>query len=445
MKRLFSASFFFLALFLAPALRADDDETFLLRVEPANLQAVLNKFDLELEGSFPQQNLYEVEREDESGESTAAFIRRVRRDTRVLGFEVNQEIESPEVTPDSPLRPGTAPAQQALRNRQVVDFFGTSALAGYVSQPASALVRLPEARSRATGAGIVAVIDTGVDPNHGLLRSALVPGYDFTRNAGGGSEMLDLDPSMAAQITQEATGFLEQLQPTVINEYATAILTQEATGFLEGSKPPFGFGHGTMVAGLIRLVAPTARIMPLKAFTPLGTASLFNLTRAVYYAADHGAKVVNMSFTIAQTSDEFTRAINYAAARGVICVGAAGNAGRQTVVFLAAYHNVLGVASLSDSSTRSAFSNFGTALVSVAAPGEGLITAYPGGGYASVWGTSFSTPLVAGAVALLEHVRPGPTYPQAEQSLQRAVPLTLDLGAGRLDVHAAVMHRLSLP
>jgi subtilisin family serine protease len=200
-----------------------------------------------------------------------------------------------------------------------------------------------------------------------------------------------------------------------------------------------------MVAGLIRLVAPTARIMPLKAFTPLGTASLFNLTRAVYYAADNGAKVINMSFTIAQTSDEFTRAINYAAARGVICIGAAGNSGRQTVVFPAAYHNVLGVASTTNADQRSTFSNFGAALVSLAAPGEGLITAYPGGGYASVWGTSFSTPLVAGAVALLEQARPGTSYFQAEQSLQRAVPLTLDLGAGRLDINAAVTHRMLQP
>lgn len=443
MKRLIGS---LLLLFVAPLLQADDDDTFLLRVAPAHLQAVLEKFDLEVEDSFPQQNLYEVEREDDDdNESNSAFILRVRRDPRVLGFEINQEVEAPEVTPGSPIQPGTVPAQQALQNRSMVNFYGTSALAGFVTQPAGAIIRLPEARTRATGAGVIAVIDTGIDPNHTLLRGALVPGYDFTRNMPGASELDDLDPSTIGVITQEAGAFLEQLRPTLVSQYATAIVTQEAGAFLEGSRPPSGFGHGTMVAGLIRLVAPTARIMPIKAFTALGTASLFDLTRAVYYAADNGARVINMSFTIEQTSDEFTRAINYAASRGVISVGAAGNSGRQTIVFPAGFHNVLGIASTSNANQRSSFSNFGAALVSLAAPGEGLITAYPGGGYASVWGTSFSTPLVAGTVALLQHIRPNTSYAQAEQSLHQAAPAGPDLGAGRLDVNSALVFRMAQP
>lgn len=430
-----------LVLGVGPALA--DDGSFLLRVAPNNLAAVLNAYQLELEGSFPQQNLYEVEWEGEDdGESAASFISRVRRDSRVLGFEINQEIEAPEVTPGAPIQPSTAPGQNALSNRTMVSFYGTQALAGFVSQPAGTRVNLTQARTMATGTGIVAVIDTGVDPDHSLLRGSLVAGYDFVSNTPGGSEMHEID---AAKITQEAAVFLEQLRSVRVSEYATAIVAQEAAVFLEGSQPLPGFGHGTMVAGLIRLTAPTARIMPLKAFSALGTASLFNLTRAVYYAADNGAKVINMSFTLEQPSDEFTRAINYAAARGVISVGAAGNSGRETVVFPAAFHNVLGVASTTASDTRSNFSNFGAALVSLAAPGEGLVTAYPGGGYATVWGTSFSTPLVSGTVALLEQVRPGTQYGRAEQSLQQARPLGTALGAGRLDAAAALRHHLTQP
>lgn len=420
-----------------------DDESFLLRVAPNNLSAVLSAYQLELEESFPGQNLYEVEWEGgDDDESVTSFINRVRRDTRVLGFEINQEIETPEVTPGVPIQPSAAPAQNALANRTMVSFYGTQALAGFVSQPAGPRVNLAEARTMATGAGIVAVIDTGIDPDHSLLRGSLVPGYDFVNNTPGASEMHEID---AAKITQEAGVFLEQLRSVPVSEYAVAIVAQEAGVFLEGSQPLPAFGHGTMVAGLIRLTAPTARIMPLKAFTALGTASLFDLTRAVYYAADNGAKVINMSFTLEQPSDEFTRAINYAAARGAISVGAAGNSGRETVVFPAAYHNVLGVASTSHSDTRSSFSNFGAALVSLAAPGEGLVTAYPGGGYATVWGTSFSTPLVSGTVALLEQVRPGTQYGRAEQSLQQARPLGASLGAGRLDAAAALRHHLTQP
>jgi thermitase len=150
-----------------------------------------------------------------------------------------------------------------------------------------------------------------------------------------------------------------------------------------------------------------------------------------------------MSFTIAQPSDEFTRAINQAATRGVICVGAAGNEGRETIVFPAAYFTVIGVASTTNADARSGFSNFGTTLVSLAAPGEGLITTYPGGNYAAAWGTSFSAPLVSGTVALLEQIRPGATFADALQALEKALPLGSSLGAGRLDIPAALHYRLA--
>ncbi len=428
-----------LALFVPASARADDN--FLLRVSATNLRAVLRAYNLELEDSFPQQNLYLVEWEGEGSVNT--FVERVRRDPRVLGFERDQEIEAPEVTPGAPLNPNTAAGTEALQNRTIVDFFGTPALAGFVNQPASRVIGLDRARTMATGAGIVAVIDTGVDPNHTLLRGALVGGFDFTRNVAGADEMADLDSTTSAVLTQEAGLFLEHLRPTLVSEFASAILTQEAGLFLEGSRPPSGFGHGTMIAGLIRLVAPTARIMPLKAFTAAGTASLFNLTRAVYYATDNGARVINMSFTLRQPSDEFTRAINYAVARGVISVGAAGNEGRETVVFPASYHNVLGIASTTNTDTRSTFSNFGAALVSLAAPGEGLVTIYPGGGYATVWGTSFSSPLVSGTVALMLQIRPNSTYQDVEQAILASRRLGPELGAGRLDVGASMVSRLA--
>src|SRR2546426_10763559 len=81
---------------------------------------------------------------------------------------------------------------------------------------------------------------------------------------------------------------------------------------LDTRQVPRTFGHGTMVAGIIHLVAPTAQIMPLKAFETDGRAHLFEILRAIYYAVDHGAKVINMSFSTEQRSAEMKRAINYA-------------------------------------------------------------------------------------------------------------------------------------
>ena len=79
-----------------------------------------------------------------------------------------------------------------------------------------------------------------------------------------------------------------------------AILSQSSTSILDGR--PTSFGHGTMTAGLVHLVAPNARIMPLKAFAGDGSSDLFNILRAIYYAADHGANVISMSFEITQSS-----------------------------------------------------------------------------------------------------------------------------------------------
>jgi thermitase len=107
-------------------------------------------------------------------------------------------------------------------------------------------------------------------------------------------------------------------------------------------------------------------------------------------------------------------------------------------MYPAAYDNVIGVASTANNDLRSTFSNYGSKLVTISAPGEGIITPYPGGGFAAAWGTSFSTPYVAGTAALLSGVYSGASPSQVTTALSNARRLTTDLGYGRLDSYRAV-------
>ena len=150
------------------------------------------------------------------------------------------------------------------------------------------------------------------------------------------------------------------------------------------------FGHGTMVAGVIHLVAPTARIMPLKAFDASGAGYTSDIIRALHYASLHNAKVINMSFSRPTASNELKRALDFAACRGAVLVAAAGNVGTTSLRYPAAYSNVIGVASTRNDDTRSSFSSYGWSTCRLAAPGEAIITTYPAGTFAAAWGTSFA-------------------------------------------------------
>jgi len=138
--------------------------------------------------------------------------------------------------------------------------------------------------------------------------------------------------------------------------------------------------------------------------------------------------------------------VNYAARRGVICVASAGNDSRKALVYPAAFGNVVGVGSTTLDDHRAAFSNYGADLVTVAAPGEALVTTYPGNHYAMAWGTSFSSGLVSGAAALLFSSNTRLQVGEVKRAFSNAVPCASsptspcapgDLGYGRLDLNAA--------
>ena len=317
-----------------------------------------------------------------------------------------------------------------------VNYYGTVVWHGYAAQPAAQIIRLQDAQNgfRISGTGIVAVIDTGVDVNHPVLQAVLLPGYDFTRNQPGASEWLDV----SSLPTGDTDSSSENQQPGYVQQSTAAVLDQSTAAVLDG--PDYtAFGHGTMTSGLVHLIAPKAQILPLKAFSSNGTGYLSNIVAALYYAVQHHANVVNMSFDLTSNSPSLTQAVSYANKAGVVLVAAAGNESTSAPVYPAALNNyVVGIASTTNWDSRSTFSNYGSVDVLIAAPGENIISTFPGGTYASASGTSFSSPLVAGTAALMLSARPSMNQNQASSALSHAIKLTPDLNHGRLDVYQAV-------
>jgi len=147
-----------------------------------------------------------------------------------------------------------------------------------------------------------------------------------------------------------------------------------------------------------------------------------------------------MSFDYTNYSQELANAIKYANSKGVISVASAGNDGQYKAVYPGALPGVIDVASTSNDDTQSSFTNYGFPPVWLAAPGEGVVTTYPWGTYAAGWGTSFSTPFVAGTAALMLGSNGGcATGWQVALGLAQADPIfDPALGFGRLDTYNAV-------
>lgn len=218
-------------------------------------------------------------------------------------------------------------------------------------------IQIPSAWAVSRGEGAtVAVLDTGVAyENRGPYRRA--PDLDGTRFVAGW-DFVDDDP-----------------HPDDV--------------------PPRGGrrSHGTQIAGIIaqttgnRLggagVAPAAAIMPVRVLEPDLTGSARAIARGLRFAADHGADVVNLSIAGPSPSRVLRDALDYAAARGVTVVAAAGNDGRPSVSWPAAYPDVVAVGAVGQQLRRARYSNYGRPLDLVAPAGAGdlLDTGYgPGDG-----------------------------------------------------------------
>jgi len=173
--------------------------------------------------------------------------------------------------------------------------------------------------------------------------------------------------------------------------------------FIAGNgSPADDNGHGTHVSGIVKDATPAnVMIMPLKVLNTEGKGADSLALEAVRYAVDHGAKVINMSLGGTENASHgWTEAIEYASGRGAVLVAAAGNEGRQADTYPAALPGVIAVAASTSADAIDTYSNYG-AFIDIGAPGSNIVSAYPGGKFIPLSGTSMAAPHVSAAAALL--------------------------------------------
>jgi thermitase len=205
----------------------------------------------------------------------------------------------------------------------------------------------------------IAILDTGVDPNHPDLKPKLVAGYNWL---------------------------------------------SENTNWADDN------GHGTHVAGIaaaatnngigIAGIGFNCTILPVKVLSSSGTGTSYAIGQGIRWAADQGAKVINLSLGGSAASSFIQSAVDYAWQKGSVIVAAAGNSGNTTKMYPAAFDNVIAVGATTSSDGRASFSNYGN-WVDVAAPGSSIHSTMRGNKYGNMSGTSMAAPHVAGQAGLL--------------------------------------------
>lgn len=201
-------------------------------------------------------------------------------------------------------------------------------------------------------------------------------------------------------------------------------------------------GHGTHVSGIVAAtegdgvgtvgVAPRCTILPVKVLSANGSGSSDDVAAGIRYAANHGAKVINLSLAATVADPVMGSAIVYAQGLGCVVVAAAGNEGSSGGAdYPARYAGVVGVAAIDRYNARASFSNYGTG-VDIAAPGKAVLSTVPGGGYEAFDGTSMASPFVAGVAALV--LSANPTW-SPDEAIARVFATAQDIGSSGDDLY----------
>jgi subtilisin family serine protease len=276
---------------------------------------------------------------------------------------------------------------------------------------------------------VVAVIDTGIDANH----------RDLSRNIWH-------DPG-------SKPGSVPDSQAGVYG-----------WNFVNDKPNPYDdHGHGTHVSGIIGAIADAkmgvsgvahnVSIMSVKYYSEgnSGSTNLRNTIKAINYAVDHGARIINYSGGGPQFSEDEYLAIKKAESKGVLFISAAGNEHQNTDIvenfyYPSAYHltNIISVAATDIHNNLLASSNWGRTKVDVAAPGENIYSTLPGGRYGYMSGTSQATAFVTGMAALILSKDPSLKPTQVKEIIMSSVDRFPQLEGklatgGRVNAYSALL------
>ena len=358
-------------------------------------------------------------------------------------------------------RPDAAPAARDLRHRAVsaaaVDATGlpdvvrvqvhpgdaARAMAAYRGQPDVEYVE-PDYAVRAS----FAANDTRVGEQWGLTRINAPQAWDLSRSDPS-IRIAILDCGIYSRSSQFGPGHADVRDQVVLERDFTS--------------SPFGpddfCDHGTHVAGIaaaatnngigVAGVGFNATILNGKVLDDEGNSSTSIVTQGITWAADNGARVINLSLGgYAPCGPTMQAAVDYAWARNAVIVAAAGNDGRAETGSPANCSNVVGVAATDQADGRASFSNYGPD-VDVAAPGVTILSTDFVGGYYSYSGTSQATPHVAGLAALVWATNPSMGNQAVVDRIQNTADRITGTGTswtyGRVNARTAVTTDVNPP
>jgi subtilisin family serine protease len=363
----------FLTFSIAYADKGHDDEEILLQLAPGvDIRTIEDRYNVDTEetdvvpGIVPPIYKVKVDDKDEL-EST---VQAMEKDNRILKVEFNFIGETPE---------------GVRRTLAVIDTSPTRS--EYVDQKAYQRVRARQAHSLSRGQGvIVAVIDTGVDYDHPQLADHIlmddneIVGYDFVDD--------DENPM------DQGNG-LDDDNDSQVDE---------------------GTGHGTHVAGIIALLAPEAKIMPLRVLNSEGVGTIDLVVKALNFVQEfaddnsgHGDGpyipiVVNLSLGIPEQSFTLLAALRGVLNDGIPVIAAAGNNNSSAKHYPAAGDigklDVIAVSATDRNDKKATFSNFGN-WINLSAPGVGIYSTFINSRFANWDGTSMAAPFVTAETALI--------------------------------------------